>query len=96
MSEFFEGMWTFLSSLNWMRVFFTILFTAIAVVLGIWYPARMLEQHTNQPLVKPVWYVISTLALVMIYISMFGYGRFWQSYSENPEAQEAAPLNPAR
>lgn len=93
MSEFFEGIWAFLSSLNWMRVFFTILFTAVAVVFGIWFPARMLAEHTNQPLAKPVWYVIGTLALVMIYISMYGYGHFWELYSESPESQEAAPLN---
>jgi hypothetical protein len=92
MMEFLEGIWTFLGNLNWWRVIVTIFFTAVAVVLGIWLPAKMLEEHTNQPLAKPVWYVIGTIALVMIYISMYGYGHFWQLYSESPESQEAAPL----
>jgi len=91
--EFLENVWNFLGNLNWIRVFFTIVFTAVAVVFGIWYPAKMLEQHTNQPLARPVWYVIGTLALVMIYISMYGYGHFWELYSNSPETQEAAPLN---
>ncbi|MCB9932850.1 MAG: hypothetical protein H6841_05435 [Planctomycetes bacterium] len=93
---FISDVWDFLSSLDWVRVIVTILFTAMAVVLGIWFPARMLERHTNQPLAKPVWYVVGTLALVMIYVSMFGYGRFWTLYSNSPETQEAAPLNPEK
>jgi predicted PurR-regulated permease PerM len=93
MLDFLDSAWQFLTSLDWIRVIFTILFTAVAVVFGIWFPARMLEQHTNQPLAKPIWYVIGTLALVMIYISMYGYGHFWELYSNSPESQEAVPLN---
>lgn len=93
---FISDLWMFLTELNWWRVIVTILFTALAVVLGIWFPARMLEQHTNQPLAKPVWYVVGTLALVMIYVSMFGYGRFWSLYADSKESQQAAPLNPEK
>jgi thiol:disulfide interchange protein len=93
---FIQDVWNFLYDLNWVRVIFTVLFTVLAVVLGIWFPARMLEQHTNQPLAKPVWYVVGTLALVMIYVSMFGYGRFWSLYADSKETQEAAPLNPEK
>ena len=93
MTEFFEGIWIFFTNLNWWRVIVTIFFTALAVVLGIWFPAKMLAEHTNQPLAKPIWYFIGTVALIMIYVSMYGYGHFWELYSESPESQEAAPLN---
>ena len=93
--EFLSEVWTFLSSVHWVRVIVTILATLIAVVLGIWFPAKMLALHTNQPLAKPVWYVVGTLCLVMVYISMYGYGHFWQLYADSPETQEAAPLNPS-
>lgn len=95
MSEFFQDTFTFLGEVHWVRVIVTILATLIAVVLGIWFPAKMLAEHTNQPLAKPAWYVVGTLALVMIYISMYGYGHFWQLYADSPETQEAAPLTPA-
>ena len=64
----------------------------IAVVLGIWFPAKMLAQHTNQPLAKPIWYFVGTVALVMIYISMYGYGHFWDLYADSPESQNVAPI----
>lgn len=93
MSEFLQETWIFLGNVQWVRVIITILATLIAVVLGIWFPAKMLELHTNQPLAKPAWYVVGTLCLLMIYISMYGYGNFWQLYADSPETQEAAPLN---
>ena len=94
MSEFFSEIWTFLSNVHWVRLIITIMATFIAVVLGIWFPAKMLEEHTNQPLARPAWYFVGTMALVMIYISMYGYGEFWQLYADSPETQEIAPLSP--
>ncbi|MBZ0138028.1 MAG: hypothetical protein K8I27_16855 [Planctomycetes bacterium] len=91
--EFLSEIWTFLGNVQWVRVIVTIMATLIAVVLGIWFPARMLAEHTNQPLAKPAWYIVGTLALVMIYISMYGYGHFWQLYADSPETQEMVPLS---
>lgn len=91
--EFLNDIWVFLSHVQWGRVAVVVIFTLVAVVLGIWFPAKMLEQHTNQPLAKPVWYVIGTLALVMIYISMYGYGHFWDLYADSPESQQVAPIS---
>ena len=91
--EFLHDTWQFLSHVNWGRVAVIVIFTGVAVVAGIWFPARMLALHTNQPLAKPMWYIVGTLALVMIYISMYGYGHFWDLYADSPETQEVAPLS---
>jgi ABC-type amino acid transport system permease subunit len=79
LTEAFE----FLARVNWVRVTITVLATLTAVVLGIWAPARMLEFHTRQPAVRYIWYVLGTLILIMVYVSMYGYGLFWELYSEN-------------
>jgi hypothetical protein len=91
--EFLNDIWVFLGNVQWGRVAVVVIFTLIAVVLGIWFPARMLVEHTNQPLAKPIWYVVGTIALVMIYISMYGYGHFWDLYADSPESQEVAPIS---
>ena len=91
--EFLNDIWVFLTNVMWGRVAVVVIFTLVAVVLGIWFPAKMLEQHTNQPLAKPLWYVVGTLALVMIYISMYGYGHFWDLYADSPESQQVAPIS---
>jgi ABC-type arginine/histidine transport system permease subunit len=91
--NFLADVWELFDGLNWVRVFVTVLATLVAVVLGIWFPARMLEAHTNQPLARPVWYVAGTLILVMIYVCMYGYGQFWTLYAESPETQQLAPLD---
>ncbi|MCB9894838.1 MAG: hypothetical protein H6839_10335 [Planctomycetes bacterium] len=91
--EFINDAWNFLSNVHWGRVAVVVIFTLIAVVLGIWFPARMLEEHTNQPLAKPIWYFVGTVALVMIYISMYGYGHFWDLYADSPESQQVAPIS---
>ena len=90
--EFLNDVWTFLYNVQWGRVAVIVIFTMIAVVLGIWFPAKMLAQHTNQPLAKPIWYFVGTVALVMIYISMYGYGHFWDLYADSPESQNVAPI----
>lgn len=73
----------FLGNIVWWRVLITVVFTAIAVVVAIWWPARLLEAHTNQPLVRWAWYLVGTFALVMIYMAMYGYGSFWTLYRES-------------
>ncbi len=73
----------FLGNVIWWRVIVTLVFTAVAVAAGIWWPARLLEAHTNQPLVRWGWYIVGTLALAMIYTAMYGYGQFWVLYRES-------------
>ncbi|MCA8910199.1 MAG: hypothetical protein KDB82_00720 [Planctomycetes bacterium] len=90
---FIQDILTFLSNVQWLHLIITVLATMLAVVLGIWFPARMLEAHTNQPAARYVWYVAGTLVLVMIYISMYGYGHFWELYSNSEETQQVAPLS---
>ncbi len=84
-------MWTdileFLANVHWVRVIFTILLTGLAVVLGIWWPAGVLERYTNQPAVRYVWYIAGTLMLIMVYVSMYGYGHFWELYSASELAE---------
>lgn len=80
----------FLSGVIWWRVIVTIVFTGIAALLSIWWPAKLLEAHTNQPLVRWGWYVVGTFALVMIYIAMYGYGHFWTLYRES-EVKDRTP-----
>lgn len=75
------------------QIFVTVVATLIAVVLGVWLPGRLLEAHTRQPAARYVWYVASLIVMVMIYISMYGYGHFWQLYSDSEETQQAAPLH---
>lgn len=76
----------FLANVQWVRVIVTIMATAVGVVLGIYVPARLLEMHTNQPAARYVWYVIGTITLVMVYICMYGYGLFWELYSNSEAA----------
>ena len=45
--EFLNDIWVFLTNVMWGRVAVVVIFTLVAVVLGIWFPAKMLEQHTN-------------------------------------------------
>jgi len=73
----------FLGNVIWWRVAVTVVFTAFAVLVAIWWPARLLETHTNQPLVRWGWYFVGTFALVMIYIAMYGYGHFWDLYRQS-------------
>ncbi len=95
MMEFLREFWTFLLDVEWLRVFVTVIFTAIAVVAGIWWPARLLEAHTNQPLVRWGWYVVGTFALVMIYLAMYGYGHFWNLYHDSEFPARTPPANAA-
>lgn len=76
----------FLANVQWVRVVVTIMATAVGVVLGIYVPARLLEMHTNQPAARYVWYVIGTITLIMVYICMYGYGLFWELYSNSEAA----------
>lgn len=89
---FIQDILDFLGNVQWLRVIVTVLMTFVGVVLGIWFPARMLETHTNQPAARYVWYVAGTMVMVMIYISMYGYGHFWDLYVDSAETQEVAPL----
>lgn len=77
----------FLSRVHWLRVIFTVLLTTVAVVLGIWLPARILERYTNQVAMRYVWYVGGTLMLIMVYVSMYGYGHFWELYGASELAE---------
>ncbi|MCC6575169.1 MAG: hypothetical protein IT462_15440 [Planctomycetes bacterium] len=79
MTEFFQNLQAWASRIDWWRTFFSVLVFAVAVVLAIWLPARVLEYHTNQRGIRYVWYVIGSMILVMIYLCMYGYGRFWES-----------------
>jgi len=83
----------FLASVNWVRVFVTIVGTAIAVFFGIWVPARLFETYTGQVAVRYVWFVAGGMMLVMIYISLFGYGNFWTMYVESGAAEELRPMD---
>lgn len=78
--EWLEEVLEFLARVHWIRVVITVLATAIAIVFGIWAPARLLETYTNQPAVRYVWYAMGTALLVMVYVSMYGYGHFWELY----------------
>jgi hypothetical protein len=79
--EWLDQATEFLSRLDWVRVFFTILLTGVAIVAGVWYPARVLERYTNQVALRYIWYVAGTLMLIMVYVSLYGYGHFWELYS---------------
>lgn len=93
MGEILKDVWTFLLDVEWLRVFVTVIFTAVAVVAGIWWPAKLLEAHTNQPLVRWGWYVVGTFALVMIYLAMYGYGNFWNLYHDSEFPARTPPAN---
>ncbi|MCA8919182.1 MAG: hypothetical protein KDB68_07240 [Planctomycetes bacterium] len=93
MMLFIHDMFVFLSNVHWVQLIVTLIATLIAIVLGVWLPGRLLELHTNQPAARYVWYVASLIVMVMIYISMYGYGHFWQLYSDSEETQQAAPLH---
>lgn len=90
--NFFDGAIDFLSRVDWVRVVVTLLATLVAVVAGIYWPARALEAHTNQPLVRYAWYVVGTMALIMIYLAMYGYGHFWELYHESEKRENPAPI----
>jgi ABC-type amino acid transport system permease subunit len=89
--EWLQTVFEFLSNVHWMRVIITVLATAVGVVAGIWFPARMLENYTNQPAARYIWYVLGTGAMVLIYISMYGYGLFWELYLESDLREELQP-----
>jgi ABC-type arginine/histidine transport system permease subunit len=78
--EWLDEVLEFLSRVNWLRVVVTVLATAVAIILGIWAPARLLERYTNQVAVRYIWYVMGTGLLIMVYISMYGFGHFWTLY----------------
>lgn len=81
--DWFNNTLEFLSGVQWMRVIITVVVTALAVLLGIHTPARVLEEHTNQPLVRYAWYFVGTFLMVMIFISMYSYGNFWNLYMQS-------------
>src|SRR5690606_29979937 len=88
--EVLTDVFDFLARVHWVRVIFTVLLTAIAVFLGIWLPARILERYTNQVALRYVWYVGGTLMLIMVYVSMYGYGHFWELYGTSELAETRA------
>ncbi len=75
----FQDILDWASTVNWFRALFNLIVVAAAVVLAIWLPGRALEYHTNQRGVRYIWYVIGSLVLVMVYLCMYGYGRFWDT-----------------
>lgn len=89
--DFLDSALEFLGNIDWLRVFITVIATVIAVVLGIYYPAKVLEAHTNQPIVRYVWYVIGTCTLVMVYLAMYGYGHFWTLYHDSEMRERHTP-----
>ena len=92
-----ETVLEFMGNIVWWRVIWTLFFTAIAIVLGIWVPAKALEYHTRQPMIKWMWYVVGSFALVSIFISLYGYGHFWELYGERKfEIDRSGPVEPKR
>ena len=90
MLEWLKEVGSFLAAIDWIRLVFSLLFTIVAVAAGIWYPGRILERHTNQPIARYVWYALGTLMLVMIYLTMYGYGFFWDSFRRNATKEDRA------
>jgi hypothetical protein len=37
-----------------------------------------------------IWYVGGTLMLIMVYVSMYGYGHFWELYGASELAENRA------
>ena len=85
----------FLSHLDWLRVVFALLGTVVAVVFGIYIPARILEDYTNQPALRWIWYGLGGMCLIMVYISMFGYGYFWTAYTNTKDQDPVDLENPS-
>jgi ABC-type amino acid transport system permease subunit len=90
--EFLDSVIDFLSRVEWMRVIITVLATLFAVVVGIYWPARLMETYTNQPVARYAWYFVGTMALIMIYLAMYGYGHFWDLYHESEKRENPAPV----
>lgn len=74
------------AQVNWGTVAISLALLAVTVVLGLWLPGRVMEEHTRQPAARYVWWVVGGMVLVMIYISAWGYGWFWNSVVENERA----------
>lgn len=81
----------FLANVQWVRVIVTVAATFVCVLLAVHLPGRLLEEHTNQPAARYVWYVASLMLMIVIYACMFGYGLFWDLYSQNPELNNNLP-----
>ncbi len=79
MIAFLDELQAWFLSIDWFRTLFNAIVFVVAVVLAIWLPGKALEYHTNQRGVRYIWYVVSGCVLVMIYLCMYGYGRFWES-----------------
>ncbi len=82
MMEWLESVWEFLVHVRWGNVAVTVILGAVAVVGGIWWPARMMEEYTGQPKVRYIWYFVGTMTMVVIWWSMWSYGRFWNLYMD--------------
>lgn len=80
-----ESITEFFNNLDPVRATFTIFGTIIAIIFGIYIPARILEDYTNQPAMRWIWYFTGFITLVMVYISMYTYGYFWTSYQETKD-----------
>lgn len=81
----------FLSNVQWVRLIVTLAATFVCVLLAVYLPGRLLEEHTNQTAVRYIWYAASLLLMIVIYACMFGYGLFWDLYSQNPELNNNLP-----
>jgi hypothetical protein len=88
-----ESVLSFLAAVNWIHVIISVISVAIAVVVGIWVPARLFELYTGQPAVRYIWYFVGGMMLVMVYLSLYGYGNFWTLYIETGGSEEHMPLD---
>ncbi|MCC6464457.1 MAG: hypothetical protein IT463_03845 [Planctomycetes bacterium] len=91
MMDWLQPVLDFLAQVRWGYVFLVLISTVAAVYFGVLLPGRLIEAHTNQPIARWVWYVVSVLVLLMIYVAMYGYGEFWFLYGAS-EARERGSL----
>jgi hypothetical protein len=93
MALMLEDVLNFLAAVNWIHVIISVFALTIGVVVGIWIPARLFELYTGQPAVRYIWYFVGGMMLVMVYLSLYGYGSFWTLFAESGGAEEYMPID---
>ncbi len=81
-----EDLLQFLGAVNWYAAAVAGALLAVTVVIGLWLPGRLIEAHTRQAGARYIWYGVGGMLLIMVYISAYGYGWFWNSMADQEKA----------
>ncbi len=75
---------------NWSELFFAVGGGLVVFVVVVFPAARLIEEFTNEPIVKRIWKTVFFIFALMIFVGMYGIGQFFESYGKSLGKEQPA------